>query len=240
MALLQDIQQLNVGSLLTFYKLDLNPCYNIRTGDSGAGIVWRFFDGVTETGNNVIWRGEEYTRSPIASSGFDKEGSGTIPRPKLTLSNYEYIIGTEARRLNDFIGAKLTRTRTFLKYIDAVNFTGGNPNADPTMYLDKEIWIIDRKVNENKLYIEFELTAPYDVLGVQLPRRQCIQNTCTWVYKGEECGAYAGANGWFKLDDTPTANPAEDACGKRISSCKKRWGQTELPFGGFPGMGFMD
>ena len=37
---------------------------------------------------------------------------------------------------------------------------------------------------------------------------------------------------------TGTANPLEDVCGKRISSCKNRFGEyAELPFGSFPSVG---
>lgn len=37
---------------------------------------------------------------------------------------------------------------------------------------------------------------------------------------------------------TGTVNPADDVCGKRLSSCKARFGSNaELPFGGFPGLG---
>jgi len=40
------------------------------------------------------------------------------------------------------------------------------------------------------------------------------------------------------LVQTGTANPLEDVCGKRITSCKKRFGEyAELPFGSFPSVG---
>jgi len=40
------------------------------------------------------------------------------------------------------------------------------------------------------------------------------------------------------LIQTGTADPLEDVCGKRIASCKKRFGEyAELPFGSFPSGG---
>ena len=37
---------------------------------------------------------------------------------------------------------------------------------------------------------------------------------------------------------TGTGNPLDDVCGKRVSSCKVRFGQyAELPFGSFPSIG---
>ena len=41
-------------------------------------------------------------------------------------------------------------------------------------------------------------------------------------------------------DDQPTSDPANDRCGKRLASCKLRFGAyAELPFGGFPGVGLI-
>ena len=54
-------------------------------------------------------------------------------------------------------------------------------------------------------------------------------------YSCAEC-PYTG-NNYFLKDGSTTTSPADDACGKRLSDCKKRFGETaELPFGGFPGI----
>ncbi|WP_273387026.1 phage minor tail protein L [Thermomonas hydrothermalis] len=109
-----------------------------------------------------------------------------------------------------------------------------NPTADPNQYLSRDVWVVDRKSSENRVFIEFELAAPIDVAGVMLPRRQVVANVCAWRYRSAECG-YAGGP-VADRDDNPTTNPALDACGKRLASCKLRFGQTGvLPFGGFPG-----
>lgn len=217
--IIKEIQKLSPSNLLEFYELDLSYC----RGKFGETSTDKFYwcDGVNELGNSVIWKTIEYVRYPISATGFDKDGSGSAVRPKLAVSNINYIIGSQARTLNDLLGARLKRTRTFARYIDASNFGDGNPNADPNAYLDEEIWILDRKVSEDATVIEWELTAPFDIVGVTIPRRICTQNTCVWKYRGPECG-YTGTT-YFKLDDTPTLNPAEDSCGKRISSCKARF-----------------
>ncbi len=109
-----------------------------------------------------------------------------------------------------------------------------NPTADPNQYLSRDVWVVDRKSSENRVFIEFELAAPIDVAGVMLPRRQVVANVCAWRYRSAECG-YAGGP-VADRDDNPTNNPALDACGKRLASCKLRFGQTGvLPYGGFPG-----
>ena len=120
-----------------------------------------------------------------------------------------------------------------MKYLDAVNFTGGvNPTADPNAALDDEIWYIDRKTSENKIYVEWELVSGLDLENNYLPKRQCIQNVCTWKYRSAEC-SYAGGAVADK-NDNPTFQIDRDECGKRIASCKLRFPNQQLPFGGFP------
>ncbi len=111
-----------------------------------------------------------------------------------------------------------------------------NPTADPTAGFADEVWFINRKSGENKIFAEFELSTSFDVQGVKIPRRQTIQNVCPWKYKSAECGYVPGA--MFTDADVSTANPALDKCGKRLASCKLRFGTyAQLPYGGFPGVG---
>ena len=199
----------------------------------------RWHPGVNFLGNDLVWAGLTYTRFPVEASGFEKSVKGTMPRPKIKVANISGLVGAMARGADDLIGAKVVRRRTFVKYLDAVNFTGGvNPSADPTCAFPEEVWFVDRKAAENGLYLEFELSAAFDVTGVKLPRRQCIQNTCSWAYRGAECGYTGGAVA--DQNDVATANIALDSCGKRLASCKLRFGQTnELNFGAMPGVGLI-
>lgn len=113
----------------------------------------------------------------------------------------------------------------------------GNPEADPTQHLPDEVWFVDRKANENKLQIDFELASAMDMQGVMLPKRQIIQNCCAWTYRSAECSYTGGPVA--KEDGTPTSSPAEDKCGLRLSDCKKRFTEGALPYGGFPGCGLV-
>ena len=46
------------------------------------------------------------------------------------------------------------------------------------------------------------------------------------------------ATQWYDENDQPIYVLANDVCGKRLSSCKARFGQNaELPYGGYPGIG---
>ena len=231
MTISSDIQKLDPGAIVDLFELDSST---ITGGD-----VLYFHAGVNELGNDVVWQGKTYTRFPIEASGFERSSGGAIPRPRIRVANVTGLVGALARELQDLVGAKLTRRRTFVRYLDAVNFTGGiNPSADPNCGFPDEVWTVERKVSENGIFLEFELSAAFDVAGVMLPRRQCIQNICTWRYRSAECG-YAGGAVATK-NDVATSDLAQDDCGKRLASCKLRFGTySELPFGGFPGVGLL-
>jgi lambda family phage minor tail protein L len=51
---------------------------------------------------------------------------------------------------NNLNGAKVTRIQTLTKYLDSVNFIDGNPDADPTQELPREVWLVDRKSTESR------------------------------------------------------------------------------------------
>lgn len=77
--------------------------------------------------------GEIYQALPITAEGFELTGKGTLPRPKLAVSNIAGTISTLLTTLPEGLqGAKVTRIRTLGRYLDAVNFPGSvNPTADP-------------------------------------------------------------------------------------------------------------
>lgn len=244
MSIESDIQRLAPSAIVDLFELD-------ATGIGGTIIRWH--SGVNGFDNDVRWQGNAYSRFPVEAQGFARTGKGTMPRPTLKAANVSGLIGALARQMNDLVGAKVIRRRTFVKYLDSENFpetvlyvdtgyydalysTQDNPTADPNCGFPDEVWFVDRKSAENGIFIEFELAAAFDVSGVKIPRRQFIQNVCAWGYKSAECG-YTGGPVADK-NDARTTDPARDQCGKRLASCKLRFGQyAELPFGGFPGSG---
>ena len=226
----EEIQKLAPTAMIELFEVDLTA-----QGDT----IYRFHAGTNGLLSAVVWQGQTYQPWAIQASGFDFNTSGQIPRPTLNVGNVNGAITALALLTYDCLGAKVTRRRTMAKFLDAVNFPGGvNPTADSSAALPDEIYYVDRKALETRDQVTFELTAPFDVSGVQLPRRQIIQNVCPWKYRGAECG-YTD-NAYFKADDSPTPIVSEDRCGKRLSSCKARFGvNAELPFGGFPGAGLI-
>lgn len=222
-----DVQKLAPGSIVELFTLDTTAI---------GGALYRFHTGVNSVQNSVFFGGVAYAPWPIEASGFELSSAGTLPTPQMRVANITGLVGSLCKSLDDLIGAKVVRVRTFAKYLDAVNFDGGvNPSADPAAKFPDEIWFVARKVSETNIFVEFELKSSMDVQGVKLPRRQVIANSCAWKYRGPECG-YTGIN-YFDINDAPTTL-ALDRCSKRLGACKLRFGaNAELPYGGFPGAG---
>ena len=131
---------------------------------------------------------------------------------------------------NDLTGAEFRRIRTLKKFLD------GETTADPNVQWPVELWYIDRKALENRELVQFELASKFDLPGQQVPRRQLIANVCQWKYRSAEC-TYSGTNYW-DANDVAKTSASEDKCGKRLSSCKLRFGENnQLPFGSFPSAG---
>lgn len=230
-AVAEELNKLAPSSIIELFELDATA------SSIGDTTIRRFHSGVNEQiSGNIEWAGLIYERYPIAAEGFKYDGQGQLPRPTITISNTLSLATTLILTLNDLVGARVTRIRTLKKYLDAVNFsTGTNSTADPSAEFAREIYIVDRKTLENRDIVSFELSATFDVAGVELPRRQIIQNVCPWTYKGEGCG-YNGAD-FFDKDDNPTTQE-NDHCSHRLSGCKARYGENnQLPYGGFPSAG---
>lgn len=230
-----DLQAVAPSAIIELFVLELNVLQH------GAADTYRFHAGTSLNANGeLVWAGNSYMRFPVEAEGFEYSGNGQLPRPKIRVSN---ILGTITAILvalpNGLEGAKLTRIRTLARYLDAVNFPGNvNPygTPDPTAALPAEVFYIDRKTVESRDAVEFELASAFDLAGVRIPKRQCISNICQWEYRSTECG-YVGSN-YFDENDASVGSIGLDVCGKRLSSCKVRFGQNaELPYGGFPGIG---
>lgn len=228
---LSEIQSLSPSAQLELFVLDLSTIPN------SSNAVYRFHAGTNGLGTPVVWQGNPYTPLPIKTEGFEWNGKGTLPRPKLTVASLDGVIGDIVHTYNDLIGAKVTLKRMCAKHLDDANFAhyynGVSSTADPTACWPDEPWFIERKVSETKDAITFELITPLDSQTSRIPKRRVVANACGWIYKSADCG-YAGTN-YFTADDTPTTI-GNDICGKRLSSCKCRFGATvDLPFGAFPG-----
>ena len=127
------LQSINPGSIIELFTIQLNTALH------GSNTLYRFHNGANLNANGeVVWAGNSYLRFPIECSGFEFGSTGTLPRPKISISN---IFGTitaimqdvnETTVGNDLNGAKFTRIRTLARYLDAVNFSSTTTTSTTT------------------------------------------------------------------------------------------------------------
>ena len=134
-----DQQSLDAGSpVISLFELDAT--------NQGASQPFYFTTG-TDAGNSVEFNSVSYFPLPVRFEGLSQSAEGVTPRPTLTISNITKIILAEVITYNDLIGAKLTRTKTFVKYLD------GHSEADPTAKFVDEVFFVETKLKQNKFHI---------------------------------------------------------------------------------------
>lgn len=231
-----EVQKPQTSELIELFSLDLT--------NFGDGIYY-FIRGTTEP-NIIVWQGNTYVPVDFETEGFELNGRGEAPSPKVRFSVTNQMITGLINDFEDLVGARVVRTKTYRKFLD--NEATANPNA----HYPLDIFRVERKVRENRYVVEFELSSILDQQGRQLPGRTITSNYCPWIYRRYNGGVsanplldfnyhvadnkcpYTGSD-YFDVDDVSTT-AANDRCGKRVSSCKARFGDfAELPYGGFPG-----
>lgn len=175
---LLDLQPTAILELFTFLPDPLNE--PTRTFN---------FHGGTLYDKSLTWQGVKYTPLAVETDGFDLLADGQLARPKIKVTNENNIITSQLQLFQDFINAKIIRKRVSVKFLDDTNFDGGNPFgiADPTAELTNQTWLIGRKLQESKLFVEFELNSPLDLENFTVNSRGVVAKFCYWQYRGEGC-----------------------------------------------------
>lgn len=213
-----ELQSLSPTAVIELFELDAT---NIP-----GGSLYRFHAGTNEIGTAIVWQGNSYTPYPIKAEGFEITTKGTLPRPSISVANVDGMLGMLVADLEDLIGAVVTRKRTLLKFLDAANFAGGNPDANPSVAYPDDIYEVERKISETKSAVVFELVASLDAHGQMLPKRIIQATICGWVYKGTECG-YSG--GLATCNKSYNSTSGDGGCRQHFPL------PAALPFGGFLG-----
>lgn len=236
MSLTATSQSLNPGEEIILLRLDATKVK--------AGIY--YFTKADKGGAPISFGGQTYQPIDIVLSDFKVNAGGTLPTPKIQIANSDSVIQGLVNTYGDLCGAEIRRVRTFRRFLD------GEAEADPTAYLGPDVFRIERKSNENPVFIEWELSAAIDQEGKMLPGRQYLRDVCTqryrfydptnpsahpdgFVYAAIMPCPYTGTNCWTSTGEATTK--ANDSCGRRVADCKLRFGENAaLPFGGFPGI----
>jgi len=195
-----EIMSLAPSALVTMFEIDLtdilinNGIITSATIGNESQRIFRFHNNISMVNKDVTWQSNLYIALPIRAEDFEYNGKGALPTPKLTLAvNSEGIPALAAlkdglARFSDLVGCKVTRIRTLVKFLDAINFEGNtNPTADPNAEFPRDVYYIDRKSQESKDSFQFELASLIDVEGVKLPFRRVIASRCAHTYRGEGC-----------------------------------------------------
>lgn len=227
----EELAKINPSAIIELFELRLESALH------GSNDVYRFHAGSNaDVTGDIVFNSQTYSRVPIKADGFEYTNTGTLPRPTLAISNLSSTISALLLLVNattagnDLGGAEVRRIRTLKKYLD------GESAADPNAQFPQERWFIDRKSSETRDSVTFELASKFDLAGQKIPRRQIIANICQWKYRSSEC-SYTGTD-YYDVNGNEVSTLAQDVCGKRVASCKLRFGENaELPFGSFPGAG---
>ena len=141
----------------------------------------------------ITWQGVKYGPVPIEAEGFELKANGQLPRPKIRFANKDFLITSLLQNHADFKNAEIVRKRTFVKYLDDVNFDAGNPfgQADSTAEISEETYVVGQKTQENKAIVELELTSPLDLENYEVNHRRILGKYCYWTYRGRGCN-YSG------------------------------------------------
>lgn len=198
-----EVQKLNPDALIELYVLDLT-----RLG----GQVYRFHNQRVNGAGILTFDGVAFEPMPFEAKGWAFNGTEQPAAPTIKVSNLSGVIAGLVEQFGGLVNATLTRIRTFRKHLD----DGSDPDGQAKFAED--VFIVNRKMADNKLWVEFELGSSLDVDGVQLPRRRKLPR-CQWIFRdGANC-PYVGS---------------DVTCGKKITDCAAKFPGQELPFGGFP------
>lgn len=218
-------QHLETDDVVLLYSIDVSPL--------GVPQMWHFTNGP-----EVKFRGYTFVSADVECEGFEWNGKGAMPQPSIRVSNATRMLSGIVANYKDLVGAKLTRIKTFKKYLD------GAPAANPDEAFSADIYTFEQKSAHDKYQIEWKLSASMDQQGRMIPGRRVLRDVCLWKYRRwtgttfdySKVKCKYNGNKYFDKDGNPVTDPALDRCGRHVSDCEKRFGKNaELPFGGFPG-----
>lgn len=135
------IHEIEPTTPVVLYEIDLNEIkpatvtYPIINGPIKDGIlrIHNDFNLFNINRGIIIWKGNYYFPFPVFGEQFDITSNGTIPTPKVKFSSqflddefnsfYKYI-RMQINELKDIVGSKVTRRKTFVRYLSPENFVG--------------------------------------------------------------------------------------------------------------------
>lgn len=198
-----DVYRPDLGEEIELFMLDPTPI------DSTATVM--YFCSSVKHNAAVKWKNKagsgwvDYTPIPIEAEGFEATGQGTLPRPKIRISNVGALgslvgpLFSVMQSYDDLLGAKVTRYKTLGKYLY------GNTTQDYDAHWPPDVYLINQKVTQNPLYVEWELAPYFDCQGIKLPKRLVLRDVCQLRYR-----VWDSSNSEWIYDDTENACPLQN------------------------------
>lgn len=181
---IETLFDLEPSAIIALYEIDLKEKgqYLFHAGENGYK-------------KKLVFNNREYDFFPLKAEGFELHGDGRLPRPKLTMSNHRGVISLRLNYFEDFINYRVKRLKTFVKYLDNINFPNGkNPHAepDPEASFTEDIFFINQKVKEDDNIVEFELVSILELENANIPGRRVYSDNCGWRYRSSAGCGYIG------------------------------------------------
>lgn len=219
-----DLAKLEQNALIELFEVDLRQ---LRDGDGISGELYRFYAGTNEKSQPIVWQGKTYQPFGVKADGFELSGNGPSNRPTLTLGNVGGFVTALCNRFEQCLGGIVRRRLVYMHYLDAVNFESGNKQADPNQEA-LSYFVIEQLSSLNRSIAQFTLALPSETDNALIGARM-ITSTCSWLYRGVECGYTGRAVADEK--DQPTNDPQKDKCSGLLTGCKLR--NNTQNYGGF-------
>ncbi|EOA0375956.1 phage minor tail protein L, partial [Escherichia coli] len=124
-----------------------------------GGERYFFCNEQNEKGEPVTWQGRQYQAYPIQGSGFELNGKGTSTRPTLAVSNLYGMVTGMVEDMQSLVGGTVVRRKVYARFLDAVNFVAGNPEADPEQELSDR-WVVEQMSELTAMTASFVLATP--------------------------------------------------------------------------------
>lgn len=203
--IIAETQKLEQDALIELLVVDIT-----RYG----GPVLRFHNQRLNSADGILTFGaSDFEPLTFEAKGFAYNGTDQTPAPTIALSNIASFVTSLSEQYKGLARVKVTRIRTYRKHLA----DGSDPDA--TAKFSEEVFFVDRKAAENKIWFEVHLGSSLDVDGVQLPFRKVLPRCQATFKDGVNC-PYTGS---------------DTSCAKTPTACAAKFGAgAALPYLGFP------
>jgi len=234
-----------LGAEVELYEID----YSMIEGGSILYLTPSVLEGQTSLG----FGGVTFTCHPLKLEGVQWDGQNAPSTPTFTIANLNSLATSLVDTYDDMIGAKVTRYRTYERYLDFVtgvtdpmkDMIGAEPDfeqrfPDEVYYFEQVKALIPGEA------VVFVLSTLSNVKNKKIPGRNVIKRVCTRPYRRPDPAnpgsfiysprtfkcPYVGSNYFDRLGNPTTAD--KDVCGRHETDCKLRFTDGPLPGYFFP------